>query len=245
MVKVIPSTAPIFPSAATPRPTDPTQSFEALLAATGQTDRQSAPETLAFGELGMLGRHGAVAGAETAPDVEASTTPPAAAASVSPPAAGVAAAAGRGAGAAEAGAPGSAPERAGAVARKSPDRALRSAPSGAPAQLLQIINGQTRPAVRSNASPPAKAATPPRPRPEASGQQAAPVRIDVSGPGAELHVVLAAPGLSGENRQRLRELLADTAAELGLRLAGFTLNGHIVDAPGVGALGASHGRIRG
>lgn len=240
MVKLAPVAVPAQLTVPAQNPGDPTQSFEAALAAAGEIDLQSRPETLEFGALGMLGRHGAVSGAEAQPDTAVAAV---AAAPVSP--------AGPQPVALPPALPGAVPAD---PAR--PAATLGTLLQSVPAPRLgrTQLEPHTQPTIGeqpsarlrfSSGSPSERTSGASRLRPAESARPAAdPVRVNVADTSAGLQIALVAPGLAGEERQRLRNRLADVAAELGLHLADFTLNCHTVDAPGVGAFGGSHGRIR-
>lgn len=242
MVKLAPIAVPMPPPVPALRPADPTQTFEAALAAAGETDLQSRPGTLEFGALGMLGRHGAVASRggqpAEAPGFDPGPAAPAPGAVSDPQPTATAPVARLGAAAAAA----SPPVEIGPVS--GPDRRPSLATLGLVSSAQPITGEQPSARLRLNAGSLAeRAAAASRPRPAENGRPtASPVRIDVADAGNRLQLVVIAPGLAGEDRQHLRNRLADVAAELGLHLADFTLNGHTVRAPGVGALGATHGR---
>jgi hypothetical protein len=249
MVKLDPATLPApLTAPATIQASDPIQSFEAILAEGGGAEGQPPPRTMEFGELGMLGRHAAMVAPELTSDLL-----------------GVAILAAEGSVVArravlpvEARAP--AAGAAGAGQDRDPGPAI---PGGTvrPGPALRIegnlLQDQSRPLVVSHpfgeptwssavdrlATP---AARPPRWVAADNARQAQPTaRIDIAGPGNGLQIAMVAPALAEDGRDRLRRLLAEIAADLGLHLAEFSLNGRTIASPGVGALGGSYGRISG
>jgi hypothetical protein len=249
MVKLDPATLCMPLAAQASRPSDPIQSFEAVLAEADQAQQQLLPPTAAFDELGMLGRYAATGSLELSSrpqDLAAGTMArldmaDVVASSFEARGSDEAPTAGRLGPATATNSPG-VPVRADRVAHA---EGMASPPPVASGSILpgRLAGRSTQFDVGDSLS----AAGPPlRPAAALSGRQApSTTRIDVTGPGHALQIALVAAGLGEDGHDRLRRMLADIAAELGLHLAEFSLNGQTVAAPGVGALGGPHGRIRG
>lgn len=241
MVKLDPAALPM-PSLTQPlQPSDPLQSFEAILA---EAEQALAPPTAGFGELGMLGRHAATAmpalfSTPSGEAVQAVGYPPPPtrtdmrlassaetssiiplAPTVSQPAADL-------------------PARVGAVIQAHLSLART------PAAALPISRRPPEPALSSSPARSAAARAARRALPQDNSPAQTSTRVEVAGPGNALRIAIVGPVVGEEGRGRLRRLLAEVAADLGLHLAEFSLNGQTVAPPGVGALGGFHGRIRG
>jgi hypothetical protein len=135
------------------------------------------------------------------------------------------------------------------IASATPAMVVGEVPSMAPARAAEVTAIEPAGILRLPTSPPGAEAR--EPDPPAGGKAArraaeslagdqAPIHISLYEEGGATALVAAAPGLSAEDRARLRRLSADLLAEFGLALGHFSLNGAAVE-PSLSMSGGAHG----
>jgi len=243
-MKVAPATALPFPLAnpAADAPSDPTVSFEALLDEGAPLKAEQPQRALGFSERGLLVSWGVEPGLDTSaePSAQASTqtvaptlgselekfTDRAESARmmfevVDAPAPHLSE-------------PASSAPRATSVLRGSGPQDAQAAPG--------IIRSQPQAASRQVGPPePQRTAPPMRQAPSAESRR---LSLVISEQNGVVQIIAGAPELSPDARTRLRKAAAALAAEFGVTLSEFTVNGVSYD-PALSSIGAPHGDFAG